>query len=48
MTQEFFEFMYEWRNKNNNQIAKYWVGPFDVSIAIFNPSYLNKQLLKCT
>ena len=47
-TQEFGEWIYEWRAKNNYQLAKYWVGPFDVCIAIYHPSYLNKQLLKCT
>ena len=47
MTQEFGDFMDEWRTKNNYQLSKFWVGPFDVSIAITHPSYLNKQLLKC-
>ena len=47
MNQEFLEFLYEWRVKNNYKIAKFWVGPFDTTIDIFNPSYINKQLLKC-
>ena len=47
MNQEFGEFLYEWRVKNNHKIVKFWIGPFDVSLDIFNPSYINKQLLKC-